>query len=684
MKQFTSGDNAFEEKLSNVYTASEAVELLTLDVDDKRLVQLLRDNLDKDSAHWNKAPYNLQDWDLQSTKYLLGQQNEPRRGAKENQDKYTDNRLFVDLRAILSYSTAKLAKPSIDPSRREDQFLKAAKGLEKALYQHALDDKVDVKMKAFTAHLVSRKRAWLKMRFDPDKGIYGDVVTEVIDPSDIIVDRHWKYGEDPDRIFHRMRATVEELCNKFPKKKDEILRSQAIIKGQYSQMSRIVDYFECWFCYLDSKGVEREGLAWFLPDGNLILDSQKNPNWIYTGDDKQDRVVNFTARPYKPFTWGNYLPLGLGGIDETCLIEQALPFQMMLNDRLKQFHQNVDYMNGRWVANRNAFTEEDVMKLINHGPKSIGLTNAEDINKAIAVLSPNALPGEVYQSITDCRSEIDTIMGVPAVMRGEMPTTKQTLGRDLLIQQGAQTLNDDLVRAVADTTSMYYQGLLQMMKVYFVDDYWFHVKGGDGAYTSVLLNSQNIDTNVKLSVVADSNLPIDKDAIRATAQQLWQAGQAIDYLTLMEDLGLPNPELRTDRYFKSLTAPQDYLKSIEIGMDNSDAETDLSLTINGKEAPERDNYDQDYMAYLNNFLTQNRFAKLPDDAKQRVIAFIAGVQHLAVQSANLQALNEAGMLEAQAMMPMPGQMPPGAPGQVPGQPPAQPPVAQPATSNLTL
>src|SRR4029077_6496791 len=111
------------------------------------------------------------------------------------------------------------------------------------------------------------------------------------------------------------------------------------------------------------------------------------------------------------------------------------------------------------------------------------------------------------------------------------PQNQDTLGRDQMLKTQAGMLQDDLVRCVQISMEMYYNKLLQMMRVYYTDDYWFQVKGGDGKFDFIMLNGDTIDSNVKIGVQVDSTLPLDKASIRATALELAKM-QRIDQLTL--------------------------------------------------------------------------------------------------------------------------------------------------------
>lgn len=655
MNPLDKDQDVYSPLFQETYLPDEDIATLDLSMDDDVLDKMLIQSLEDNTDYWNKSPWKLAETDTENVKYLLGdQQNQQALSMMGRSERdTTDNRLFSATRAILSYATGQLAVPEITPSRSDDQYVKMARAIQNALYQHAADEKVDQKTRAAVMNLVVRKRGYLKVRFDPNAGTYGDIVTEVCNPEDIIIDRNAKFMDNPNIIYHRLRCTVDELISKFPNKANEIRAAYSIKQGRYSQMSKFVTYFEAWFTYID-KNIPREGLCWFIPEHHLILDKMKNPNWVYTGDDQKDKEANVLTHPPKPFTWFNYLNMGHSFIDETCLFEQAKPQQEMLNKRLRQFNDNTDYANGRWIANKKAMSEEDATKMVNKGAKTIGLVNAEDVTKAFANISADALPVQVYQSIQDTRNEIDTMMGTPSIFRGEQPQSQDTLGRDLMVKQQAGMLQDDLVRAVSLGMEQYYQILLQMMRTYYTEDYWFQVKGGDGKFDFVMLNGDSIDANVKIGVQVDSTLPLDKAQIRNTSMLLAKMGR-IDNLTLFEDLGVPDPEIRTERLLRSQIDPLTYMQSVEQGLDNNDAEVDIMLLENGKDPQERDNYDEGYLNFFNNFITTNKFAMLDQSVKQDLVQFLQIITQKAQASASLQTsmLDDAGILERPVTPPVP-------------------------------
>lgn len=683
-------DNAYEPLFSETYLPDEQYEVFNLSMPDDTLRKMLIDSLEANISYWNQKPWQLELTDKENTNFLLGNQNNVASFAMPDQNgEYDDNRLIASVRAILSYATGSLAKPEITPSRSDDDYIKMARSIQNALYQHSADEKVDQKTRAAVLNLLVRKRGYMKLRYDPNAGVYGDIVTEVCNPEDIIIDRFAGFMANPNIIYHRIRCTVDELIAKFPKKQKDIMLAYSIKAGRFSQMARYVTYFEAWFTYMDKDNIPREGVAWFLPEHELILDKMPNPNWIYTGNDKKDKETNVLVRPPKPFVWFNYVNMGHSFIDETCLFEQARPQQELLNNRLKQFNKNVDFMNGRWVYSKKALGDEDAARFVNKGSRTLLGVNAEDVGKAVQVLTPGAMPAQVYESIIDSRNEIDGLMGTPSVFKGSQPTSADTLGRDIMIKQQAGMLQDDLVRAVNIGMEQYYQIKLQQMRVYYTDDYWFQVKGGDGKFDFIMLNGDSIDSNVKIGVQVDSTLPLDKASIRQTAMDLWKSGEAIDYETFMKDLGLPDPEVRAERYLRSKIDPIGYMNSVTQGIDDNDAEVDIMLLVAGKDPTERDNYDEDYLNYFNNYLTLNKFRMLPQEAQTRVTTFLQEVSERAQRTAQLGStmLDEAGITTAPITPPAPakqiritGALDPQDSAQEAGLPPPQNPVAPPVAA----
>lgn len=642
------GQTSYNGQSDPLTVINEDYELFDLTLDDTQLVNMVVRDLDKDVSHWNKAPWKLKETDDKNIAYYLGDQVDSSQLPTQHSIPYIDNRLFASVRAIVAYVFGQPAKPDITPSKGDDKYIRIANQLEMGLYQHAVNHDVNAKFRLAGKNLVIRKRGCIKLRFDKDAGAFGDVITENIDPSDIVIDRFAKNGQDPNRIYQRLSCTIEELCAKYPEKQQEIYNVYGIKRGVYTQLSRMVTYYECWFSYWD-KMKKQQGVCWFIPNSECILGKMENPNWIYKGSEKQQKIANLTDEPIKPYIWFNYINTGRSFIDETCLFDQALPQQDLLNKRGRQIWENADYANPRVLVNGSLMDQEDANKFINKHPKTIGLLNKMDpeanINNAVTTISAEMLPQYVVTTLYDSRNEIDTMMGTPSVFRGEQPQNQsKTLGQDLLMKQQAGALQDDIVLIVSEAWAKYYKYLTQMMKVYCSDDYWIMTRGNSGEYMSIMLNSDTIDTNVKVGVQTDSTLPLDKEGRKQVALALAKGG-LIDPLTLFRDLGLPDAEERAERLQKFQLDKIGYTESVEQQLYNDEAEADITLLINKKEPEERDNYNEKYLNYYNGVIASNRFQKLPMDVQSRLVEFLHIIADKAATSEGFASamLNPAGM-----------------------------------------
>lgn len=649
----------FTQNLDPSHEADSTEQLFDLDLDDDQLLKICVNQLSDDINHWEKEPFLLSLTDKENIAYLIGIQKDGKVNNPNTETPYVDNRLFASVRATLTYVTGRPGKPEILPSKPDDKYQHVAEQTEAALYQHALDHGVNHQLRIAVKNLITRKRGCVKLRFDEDAGPFGDIVTENVDPADIVIGRRSKYGKHPDRIYHRQKASIQELVAKFPEKQNEIYAHYGFKRGVYSQTSRIVTYWECWFTYYDSDSEACEGLCWFIPNSQIILGKMQNPNWVYTGSKKQQKIKNMTTAPLKPFVWLNYWNTGRSFIDETCLFDQGRPLQDILNKRGRQIVENADYANPRILANGTLWDEGDAKKFVNKNPKTIGLLNNMDptanINNAVMVIQPSQLPQFVMEDKLDARSELDTMMGTPAQFRGQDSANKPaTLGQDLMVKNQAGALQDDLVEVVNHAWGDYYEYLLHMMNVYLDDDYFVMTQGKDGDYNHIMLNSDTIDTNMRISVTVDSTLPLNKEAQRNTAITLLQMNK-IDLLSAYQFLGLPEPEKLVERTIRSQIDAYTYMESIEQKLLSNEAEADIVMIENGKVPAERDDYNEDYLNHWNLFLTTNRFQRLARPIQSRLVAYLHDVANKAALTEGLKdsMLNPAGIIDRPPIFPIP-------------------------------
>lgn len=632
-------------------------EVFDLKVPDHRLIQMVSTSLDESISYWNQWPFSLEENDKSNLRYWLGQQMSDRYiGPDGAPMPNMGNRMMTSTRAVLAYVNARVANPEVAPSNSNPGSKQFALDLRAAMYQHGVDHQLKRKVKKATQNLIIQKRGFLKLRFDPLCGPFGDIVPEYIPPEDIVVGKYSRFGAEPPKIFHRQKGTVEELCDlKFPDKRDAIFKAFGYKRGVYTQISQMTSWWEFWATMFE-KGKRVEGVGWYLPTGKVIMGKMENPNWIYTGNDQQDRLINFSPYPIKPFVVFNYMNTGKSYLDETSLFEQVKPLQDLYNKRSKQIMENNDYINGRTVADSGALNESDANKFLSKNPKSILLikpAQGQNVQNSIYHIPHNPLPPSSTDEKYDTRNEIDQGMGTPNIFRGEQ-SKNNTLGQDERLIQQAGALQDDLASAVDEAMEDYYRKLFQMMKVYYTEDHWFQVRGDDGKYDFIIMNSDNMDTNVKISVEAGSTLPSDKKDMRTLIVDAANSNK-IDDLSFWEGIQygkLPDPETIVERMQKQLNDPAGFLSDVQKELFNREANTDLAVIIAGKEPEDRDEYGQAYLEYFNNYIMKPKYLDLPPDVQERIKLHIAAVGMTAAREANLQATQtddaaQAGMTDAQ-------------------------------------
>lgn len=618
----------------------EPYEMFDLDMPDSRLIQMVDKSLTDSIDHWNKWPLLHEKADTENVKYWMGEQMSDRYVAPSGDAlPNMGNRLQTSSRAVLAYVNSKVANPEIAPSNGEETSKQFARDVRWTLYQHGLDHNLKVKVKKATTNLVVQKRGYLKLRFDPLSGPFGDIEVDYVSPEDVVLDKDSVWGQDPPRVWFKQRCTIEELIMKFPAKEAEIKAVFEIGRGVYSQLSRRVTYWECWFTFYDKK--RKEGLCWHLPKGKVILGKMLNPNFIYTGDDAKDRLVNFMPFPPKPLVSFSYMNTGKSGMDETSLFEQAKVLQDLYNKRRKQIMENNDNINGRTVVDTTAVNEDDAAKFFSKKYKAIlGIKPSQGMNVTNSVyhIPHNPLPAQSTEEAYDYRNEIDQIMGTPNIFRGEQ-SKNNTLGQDERLIEQAGALQDDLAASIDEGMQDYYRKLFQFQKVYYTEDHWFQVRGDDGKYDFIVMNTDNMDTNVKISVESGSTMPTNKKEIRDIVVQAANANK-VDDLTFWEALQygkLPDPETIVERTQKQLNDPASFLNDVEKQKFNREAAVDIVMINSGKEPPVRDEYGQAYLEYMNMFIMGNKFIALEPDIQEALKIHLAAAGATAARTANLQS-----------------------------------------------
>lgn len=544
---------------------------------------------------------------------------------------YEDPRVFVSTETIVSTVNARIPQVEVMPAQDTITSLQLAKDMQKTAQAYTKRYNVIDLFRLSVRNLMIKRIAYIKLRFDENKGKNGEIVSEFVPAEDVITDKDARYGEIPRFQAHKIRnKTVEELVSMFPDSEQKILKligaSRVDKKGNRvmykTMLAKKLQLYEVWFKYLEDNET-KSGVA--LVDENFqeVLDKIPNPNWNYEEED--DSVSNLLDEPAPPFIPINYLNDGTSYIDQTTLIEQAASMQRILDKRGFQIMENADQAGGGLVFNTNMIKKSDISKLSGSPDERIGVKG--NVRDAVVRVQPPPLPNYVIEDKMDARNEIDNIFATHDISRGER-SKNQTLGQDVMQQQQDVTRMDDIARAVEGMATRYYRYLFQMMKVYYTEDHYFKAQGEDGQFDFVVMRSDLIEDGVDIEVSAGSMMPINKQSQQKWVGDLLGAGM-IDPLTVYEVMSggyLPSPQKMLERFMLFKTDPFTFMGKVKEDDFSREALLDIQSLIRG-EAPElRDEYKPEYLKFMNNYMLGGEFEKREDVIKQLFVEHLRMVQ----------------------------------------------------------
>lgn len=641
----------------------EATEIFDLDLDEGVLLKNFRRAITDSEGYWNRAKgFNLAEIRQENKKLWLGNHYDEYE-LHDHQTPYIDNRTFISVESSIAYVTAKVAQPEVYPAQDTDVSKYLAQDLQRALVAHAELDRLDQKARRISRHAYIAHLGMGKLRYDYDKDC---IVTEVVDPECIVVDKDAKEGDNPRFIAEYLDASVEELIHRFPDSKDKIMAELGYKRGTTLQMQKRIRYIEIWFTYYDKSNSKCEGVMWFF--NNCVLGKMKNPNWVYK--DSKEEKYNFLDHPPKPYIPLNFYNDGMSYIDPTGAIQQAAPLQYALDKRGRQIVDNADQANAGWVFSGHALSKSDAEAMIG-APNEKIIVDAEDVRTAAQRFPAPILPAYVIQDKFDMRTEMDQVFGTPNIFRGES-SGSATLGQDVIAKQQSQIRQDIFVDAIDDWMHKYYRMLVQFMKVYYTEDHWYRISGKNGQFDSIVMKADKIEDGIDVRITAGSTVKVDKDRMQTVALTLAKLG-LIDPISIYEDLELPNPADRIERLVQWKLDPTVLVENAKNDEFDQQAFIDITILNAGKKAKPQEIMSQEHLDYHRKYMISSEFISLPDKIKQ------LHVDHVTLETETLRQL----LLLEQTQMPtpaetqqmMPGQPPmPNAPqgGQAPaGQPPMQ-------------
>lgn len=586
---------------------AESYDTFALDLPDEEITHVLDRRINDSRAFWDdSSSFDLKNRRERNNRFVVGDHWYDA-GYVGGGLKYVQNEIFTAEQVISAYVTSRLPEVEVYPAKDTPESRRLASNVSSLLRYHSEEHDLQSILCNVVLAMLNDYIGLIELEWDKDCGPYGDIKPSFLSPRNAIVDKRAKQGQNPGFFSFNLQNTAEELMAKFPKAKDKISdkvsgKTQSVITWRKVFVTT----------YIDSKPTE--AIVCYFED--IVLAKNKTPHWIY--DEDIEGVSNYLAQARKPIIPFNYINDGTHWIDRYGPIDQVIPLQQMIDRIGRQIQKGVAHASPVLVFSKKALPKPAADQVRGEPWEKI-LVDSEDINKAYGVIQANQVPAFVVNEITRLAGSLHEIFGTPPQLRGE--SGGQTATQDLMARNEAQGRQDLLVRAVDRSLDLYFNYLLQMIKVYYTEDHFVSILGDDGRYDFFTLNREDIEDGIKVRVKAGSTLPMDKARLEQVALQLANMGK-ISLLSLYEFLDVPNPGKHVERVLKEQVDPVTVVEDIRNDDQDANAVEDYEVIKAGQDAPPRDDVDARHIKTHQKQLLSNDFQMWPVDRQAALQAHI--------------------------------------------------------------
>lgn len=594
--------------LDNQSGVAESYEKFALELSETEVTDVLDKRINDSRTFWNnKASFNLKDRRERNNKFVTGDQWYDQ-GFVGNIP-YVQNEIFTAEQVVSAYVTAQLPEVEVMPASDTPESRRLAYNVGCMLRYHSEEHGLQAILSNVVLSVINNYVGLIELEYDPDCGQSGDIVPSYVDPSNAIVDKRAKQGQNPGFFSFTLQNTAEELIAKFPN------ASQEIKNKVQDKLQSVITWRKVWVTtYV--KGKPQEAFVAYFE--NIVLTKNKNPHWIY--DEETEGVTNYLPNAQKPVIPFNYINDGNHWIDRYGPLDQTIPLQVMINRIGRQIQKGIAHASPVLVFNKKALPKPAADQVTGEPWEKI-LVDAKDVRTAYGVIQANQIPPFVVNEIQRLAQSLHEIFGTPPQLRGES-NNGQTATQDLMARNQAQGRQDLLVRAIDRGVDAYYKQLLHMMKIYYTEDHYATILGDDGKYVSVALNRDDIEEGIKIRVKAGSTVPMDKGRLEQVALELAKMGK-ISLLSLYEFLDVPNPGKHVERVIKEQVDSVSVIEDIRNDEQDGNAVEDYEIIKSGQDALPRDDVDPQHIKTHQKQLLSNDFSMWPTERQE---AFKAHVQ----------------------------------------------------------
>lgn len=585
---------------------TEATDPLSLNIPDDNLAETV-DKRIKDSQDFYKGEdYDLYNRRERNEMYRFGRQimqKERDKQIKKYESRYLDNVLYEIEQTIKPLAMSRMPDLMVLPGNDSEEAKLMAESISEAV-DTTIKQRDNRKVLGLASqHLPVYFTGVIKARWNPE---IDDYQFECIHPDLIDVDHTspTNNADDMQFVSQIVPLTVEEIVMRFPAKEEKFfdqLEEDGLLSDReqptWKEMATTINIREVWFTWYKKKGNQWErieGVLWKYKD--VILKKMKNPNFDYEGESryfaydqdnkrainevefdqimqtgmlppnvKEERVYhNYFRRPRKPFFFFGYDQWGKQPYDETSRIEQNINNQMALDKRGKQIEETLNNRGHHVFSKEAGLTAADIENLDMADPDT-DLVVDGNVNDTHAFISPERPTPQEFEDLTNTRDRMYGLAGSSAT-RGQIQSDTATTNQ--IAREADYTRADDLVDETVNPGAQWMADYaLQFIKLRYTEDHFTEILGVAGKVVFAKLNRNMIDQGmiVKIKASGTDKLRTQNNAMNMAKMQM------IDPYNLYKDMGLSDPEGRTEYLILAKADPIAYLQKVVKNIDTSQA-----------------------------------------------------------------------------------------------------------------
>jgi len=600
------GDNLAREVQYAEGIGTEPADPLALTIPDEDLCETVDKRIKDSQTFYKGEDYDLYNRRAKLEMYRFGRQilqKEREHDLKKYESRYLDNVLYEIEATIKPLAMSRMPDLMVIPGNESEEAKIMAEQVGEIVDTQIKQRENRKVLGLASQHLPVYFTGVVKARWNPE---IDDYQFETIHPDLIDVDHTCPTNNADDMQFvsQIVPLTVEQIVMRFPAKKEALftaLKEDGLMVGDtpdWKEMATTVNIREVWFTWYkkhDNDEWERvEGVLWKYKE--VILKKMKNPNYDYEGEtryfaydegarrainevefgqimetgelpdnvQKEQVYHNYFRTPRKPFFFFGYDQWGKQPYDETSRIEQNMYNQQSLDKRGKQIEETLNNRGHHVFSKEAGLTPSDIEELDMNDPDTDLVVDGQ-VNLVHAFIAPDRPTPQEFEDLGNTRDRMYGVAGSSAT-RGNIQSDVATTNQ--IAREADYTRADDLVDETVNPAAQWMaEYALQFIKLRYTKDHFRQSLGVAGEVVFAKLNRNMIDDGMIIKVKASGT-----DKLRAQNNAMNMAKmQMIDPYSFFVDMGLSDPEGRTEKLILAKADPVAYLQKVVKNLDTSQA-----------------------------------------------------------------------------------------------------------------